>query len=130
LQAQKIRQIYEQRLSEGIKYIAIVGDLNDSPDSDALAPLLGPDSNLTDIGSLPQYASQGFIGTYGDCKPEHKIDYILCSPSLAKRVTYAGVNRLGLWGGKDGNLWPIMEELTQKNEAASDHAALYVDFDL
>lgn len=130
LQAQEIRRLYDQRIAEGIEYIAVMGDMNDYPASDPLQPLLAMGSTLTDIGSMPQYDAGGFTGTFGDCKSENKIDYILCSPALSKRVTAAGVNRRGLWGGKDGTLWPRMTELTRPNEAASDHAAIFVDIDL
>jgi endonuclease/exonuclease/phosphatase family metal-dependent hydrolase len=130
LQAQHIRRLYDQRLAAGFDYIAVVGDLNDSPDSAPLQCLLAMGSTLTDIGSMKQYVSDGFIGTFGNCGPDNKIDYILCSPALANRVTGAGVNRSGLWGDKHVALWPRMPQLTKESEAASDHAAIFVDLDL
>lgn len=130
LQADYIRRIFDERQVQGIDYIAIVGDLNDTPDSTALAPLLGPGSPLQDIGVMQQYSSGNFAGTFGNCGPENKIDYILCSPALAGRVVGAGVDRSGMWGGPDGNLWPRLPGVQRRSDAASDHAALYADFDL
>lgn len=35
-----------------------------------------------------------------------------------------------MWGGVQGALWPHFPELTTADEAASDHAALWVDLDV
>ena len=35
-QAQRVREIYEQRRADGFDLVAIVGDLNDHPESDAV----------------------------------------------------------------------------------------------
>jgi hypothetical protein len=32
-----------------------------------------------------------------------------------------------MWGGVNGTLWPRFDELTSADQAASDHAALWVD---
>jgi hypothetical protein len=32
-QAQWAREIYEKRIAEGVEYIALIGDLNDTPDT-------------------------------------------------------------------------------------------------
>ena len=40
-QAKRVREIYDQRRSEGVKFIVIAGDFNDTPTSDPLEPLLG-----------------------------------------------------------------------------------------
>lgn len=130
LQAEYIRRIYDERQMQGIDYIAIVGDLNDTPESTALAALLGPGSPLQDIGAMQQYSSGNFMGTFGNCAPENKIDYILCSPALAARVVSAGIDRSGMWGGPDGNLWPRLPGVQRHSDAASDHAALYAEIDL
>jgi hypothetical protein len=36
------------------------------------------------------------------------------------------MNRMGIWGGKHGTLFPHYPEMTREIHAASDHAALYV----
>lgn len=132
-QATYVRALYDKRLAEGFDLIAVAGDLNDTPQSAALQPLLGNGSSLTDISRMPRYESGGLNGTHGNCDDEHmgdKLDYILCSPALAERVTGAGIDRSGMWGRAEGNRWTRLEQLTRRNDAASDHAALYVDLDL
>lgn len=42
-QAQRIREIYDQRRTEGFELVAVIGDLNDTPDSDPMMPLLKAD---------------------------------------------------------------------------------------
>ncbi|HYZ58408.1 MAG TPA: hypothetical protein VE544_02030 [Nitrososphaeraceae archaeon] len=61
-QARRVREIYEGRVEEGHDFIAIVGDLNDSPDRDPLKPLLVEGSKLTDVPS-------GFAGTSSEGGP-------------------------------------------------------------
>jgi hypothetical protein len=50
------------------------------------------------------------------------------SPPLAARVTAGGIERRGVFGGTNGTLFPHLPEITKAIEAASDHAALFVDF--
>ena len=61
-QAQRARDIYDLRKSQGIKLIAIVGDFNDTPDSDPLKPLLANQSDLKDIFDHPKFQSDGHPG--------------------------------------------------------------------
>ena len=124
-QAERIRQIYEQRLKEGSKYIAIVGDFNDTPDSEALASLLT--DGLVDVMAHPKFKGDGRPGTYGNGTKSGKFDYILMSPELAARVVAGGIERRGVWGGKNGTLFPHFPEMQKPKDAASDHAALWVE---
>jgi endonuclease/exonuclease/phosphatase family metal-dependent hydrolase len=127
-QAQRARRIYEDRRTEGCELIAIVGDFNDPPDSDSLKPLLKNGSDLIDAMSHPKFAGDGRPGTYATGSKSGKIDYILLSPALAGRVTAGGIERRGVWGGEHGTLFPHLPEITRPVEAASDHAAVWVDF--
>jgi endonuclease/exonuclease/phosphatase family metal-dependent hydrolase len=129
-QAVRVREIYEEKLSQGIELIAIVGDLNDSPERDPLRPLIGDGSTLVDVTKDPHFVSDGRPGTYGDGTATDKIDYILMSPKLLPRVLGGGIERRGVWGGKNGTLFPHFPEIQTKINAASDHAALWVDLDL
>jgi endonuclease/exonuclease/phosphatase family metal-dependent hydrolase len=129
-QAQRVREIYEQRRQAGVTLIAIVGDLNDTPESDPLSPLLGGDSDLRDISRHPKFVSDGREGTYANGTATNKIDYLLLSPALFKTVKAGGVFRKGVWGGKKGTLFPHYPEMESPNHAASDHAALWADLDL
>jgi len=129
-QAKKVREIYNLRRQQGIGLIAVVGDFNDTPDSDPLQPLLAEGSDLQDIFIHPQFQSDGRPGTFGNGTKSNKIDYILLSPALFETVSKAGVWRKGVWGGKYGTLFPHYDEMTMPIHSASDHAAIWVDVDL
>jgi hypothetical protein len=45
-------------------------------------------------------------------------------------VIGGGVFRTGVWGGKNGTLWPIYNTMTRTIHAASDHAAVYADINI
>jgi endonuclease/exonuclease/phosphatase family metal-dependent hydrolase len=126
-QAKRAREIYDQRRSEGNDFIAIVGDFNDTPDSDPLKPLLGSGSDLKDIFEHPNFQGDGRPGTFANGTASNKIDFILLSPALFNRVTAGGIERRGVWGGVNGTLFPHFPEITQAVEAASDHAAIFAD---
>lgn len=130
-QAQRVAEIYKQRLKEGFEYIAIMGDFNDTPDKDPLSPLLGANSNLKDIMELQQFHDPvGRSGTYGSGTKSTKIDYILLSPKLVKLVEDAGIERQGIWAGVNGDIFPHFDEIKSAKDAASDHACLWVDLNL
>ena len=129
-QAERVKDIYEHRLNEGFHFIAIAGDLNDTPERDPLSPLLGSGTNLVDIMSHPKFIGDGREGTHGNGTKGGKLDYIIMSPQLAGRVLLGGIERRGVWGGKHGNLFPHFPEIKEPKDVASDHAALWVDFDL
>lgn len=129
-QSKRIREIYEARLSEGHEYIAIAGDFNDTPDSPALEPLLKDGSNLTDIMAHPNFSGDSRPGTYGNGTKDGKFDYILMSPALSAKVKNGGIERRGVWGGKNGTLFPHLPEIAKEINGASDHAALWVELDI
>lgn len=129
-QAKRVRDIYEAHLNHGIQFIAIVGDLNDTPDSDPLTPLLRDGSSLIDIMDHSKFKGDQRLGTYGNGTKSDKIDYILMSPKLSDKVKEGGIERHGVWGGKNGTLFPHYPEIKQEKDAASDHAALWVDLDI
>lgn len=129
-EAERVRQIYDTLITQGLTNIAVVGDFNDSPASDPLAPLLADGSTLRDISTHPTFVSDGRPGTYANGTASQKIDYILLSPALYGRVRGGAVFRDGVWGGTNGTLFPHLPEITNANQAASDHAAIYADLDL
>ena len=129
-QAQRIREIYTQRRQEGVPYIAIIGDFNDTSDSGPLAPLLQQGFDLGGVSEHPTHQGNGRAGTPGNGTGLSKLGFLPLSPALWATVQQAGVERRGVWGGKNGTLWPILPELTKVEEAASDHAALWVDLAL
>jgi hypothetical protein len=60
----------------------------------------------------------------------NKIDYILLSPELFAHTKAGGIFRMGVWGGKNGTLFPHYPEITKAIEAASDHAAIWAEIDI
>lgn len=129
-QAKRVREIYELRRSQGIDKIAVVGDFNDTPDSNPLQPLLSGGSDLRDISAHSQFQSDGRPGTFGNGAKSNKIDYILLSSALFERVVTGGIWRKGVWGGQNGTLFPHYDEITKLAQAASDHAAIWADINL
>ena len=114
----------------------VLGDLNDEPSSATLAPLLN--TTLKDVsnhGSFNDYefnAGNGNrgIGTYKLGNDIDKIDYLLVSPALFQRMTNGGIFRKGAWPGSRPKRWSVYPEMKRKLHAASDHHAIFADFDV
>ncbi|MFD2183265.1 endonuclease/exonuclease/phosphatase family protein [Rhodoplanes azumiensis] len=128
-QAARVREIYKALDPRGDAFVAVIGDFNDTPDSDPLSPLLHG-SKLKDAFMHPMFDDGGFPGTFGACSAGDKIDYLLLSPALFAKVTAGGVLRKGMWPGKRKKKWDVYETLQDKKDAASDHAAIWVDLDI
>jgi endonuclease/exonuclease/phosphatase family metal-dependent hydrolase len=128
-QAKRVREIYDKLVRE-FDFIAIVGDLNDTPNSKPLYPLLKNNSNLVDVMDHEKFVCDGRLGTHGNGNKTSKLDYILMSPELSKKVKQGGIERRGVWGGKNGDLFPHLPQIKSAKDAVSDHAALWVDLDI
>jgi endonuclease/exonuclease/phosphatase family metal-dependent hydrolase len=128
-QATRVAKLYNDLIAEGEANVVVLGDLNDTPDSDALSTLL-EDTDLKDIAEHQNFTSDGRPGTYKNGAKSQKIDYLLLSPALDAKVTGGSIFRMGVWGGKDGTLFPHYATITKEVEAASDHAAIYADISL
>jgi len=132
------RVIYERLRADGHDNIVVLGDLNDTPDSEPLQPLLA-NSDLRDVSEHELFDTGEFkgregtdergIGTYGLGNDGDKIDYLLLSPALFNRVTAAGLFRKGAWPGSRPPRWTIYPELTEKVHVASDHHVIWVEID-
>ncbi|MBI4665285.1 MAG: hypothetical protein HY751_02615 [Nitrospinae bacterium] len=103
---------------------------NEDIDSAPLKPLLHNGLDLTDVTSLPCFTGDGREGTHGNGTKSGKLDYILMSPELAALAKSAGVERRGVWGGKNGTLFEHFPEIKTEKDAASDHAALWVELNI
>jgi endonuclease/exonuclease/phosphatase family metal-dependent hydrolase len=126
-QAVRVAAIYRDLRAEGIEDVAVLGDLNDSPDSQPLAPLLAG-TDLTDVSEHRDFDPGERLGTYQGGNRAAKIDYILLSPALFGRVTGGGIFRRGVWHGpRTQNPWQLYETLTEEVHAASDHAAIWAE---
>jgi endonuclease/exonuclease/phosphatase family metal-dependent hydrolase len=128
-QARRVRQIVNARI-EAYPYLCVLGDLNETPDQPPLAPLLAESPKLIDIFDHPKFVGDGRPGTYANGTKSNKLDYILMSPQLADKVSACSIERRGVWGGTNGTLFPHLPEIESAKDAASDHAALWADFDL
>jgi endonuclease/exonuclease/phosphatase family metal-dependent hydrolase len=126
LQAEAVRRIYERLKAEGAGLVAVMGDLNDTPESEALAPILR-ETDLRDAATHPAFDDGGRPGTHGNCTAREKLDYMLLSPALFERVKGGGIWRRGVWGGKNGALWEVYPEMKSAYHAASDHAAVWCE---
>lgn len=127
-QARRVKEIYDELVSKH-KFVAIIGDLNDTPASAPLA-VLTQDPMLKDVSAHPDFDDGGRPGTFGNGTASNKIDYILLSPELFARTKAGGIFRMGVWGGKNGTLFPHYPEITKAVEAASDHAAIWAEIDI
>jgi endonuclease/exonuclease/phosphatase family metal-dependent hydrolase len=128
-QAAEVAKIYARLKSEGAEYVAVMGDLNDTPDSAPLAALL-QGTDLKDMSEHPSFMNDGHPGTYQNGTARDKIDYILMSPALYARMQQGGIWRRGVWGKNKKPLWDVYPEMETSYHAASDHAALWVDVDI
>lgn len=135
-QAEATAAHYARLRAEGFENVVVLGDLNDTPDSEELAPLL--DTDLRDVCDHPAFTEFEFranngergIGTHGLGNDDDKIDYLLLSPALFERVTRGGLLRKGVWPGSRPPRWDVYPELTRKVHAASDHHLIWADIAL
>ena len=123
-QADRVRDIVAQRLSQGFSRIVVAGDLNDTPASVSLAKLLGM-QELTDM--IKQFAnvidpSGKRLGTYETGKEQ--IDYLMLSAPLAAAARDAGIERRGYYAPRT---FKSFDTVTSSREQASDHHCVWVD---
>jgi endonuclease/exonuclease/phosphatase family metal-dependent hydrolase len=135
-QATRTAEIYNRLRADGQDNIVILGDLNDTPDSEPLQPLLA-NTDLRDVSELNLFDTGEFkgregtdergIGTFGLGNDGDKIDFLLLSPALFDRVTAAGLFRKGAWPGARPPRWTVYTELKEKVHVASDHHVIWVE---
>jgi endonuclease/exonuclease/phosphatase family metal-dependent hydrolase len=113
-QAQRVAKIYKSLVSRGEKNIVVLGDLNDTPTSVPLAPLI-QSTGLKDITEHPNFTSDGRSGTFRNGTANQKIDYLLLSPTLFAKVKGGSIFRTGVWGGKNGTLFPTTRRGRRKS---------------
>jgi endonuclease/exonuclease/phosphatase family metal-dependent hydrolase len=129
MQAAKVAEIYNRLKKEGDRNIVVLGDFNDTPDSAPLRSLL-KDTDLKDVSQHPAFDTGTYkgTGTFGPGTAAHKIDYLLLSPALFKRVTSCGLFRKGAWPGNGAKpRWEVYPELKREEHAASDHHLIWAE---
>lgn len=135
-QATRTAEIYQRLRDDGEDNVVVLGDLNDTPDSEPLQPLLAG-TDLKDVTLHPKFEVGEFnvpasnknegIGTFGLGNDNNKIDYLLLSPALFGRVGAAGLFRKGAWPGSKPERWETYPELKKKIHVASDHHVIWAE---
>ena len=135
-QSARTAEIYQALRNAGEANVVVLGDLNDTPDSAELAPLLAA-TDLKDVSLHPAFDAPAFdkakhpgIGTHGLGNDVNKIDYLLLSPALFAKITACGLFRKGAWPGKQPARWEVYPELQHDFQVASDHHVIWADLNL
>ena len=136
-QSKAVACYYNRLIEQGYNNVVVLGDLNDTPNSNELKPLL-QDTKLRDVSEHDNFTEFEFkvnndnrgIGTHGLGNDKDKIDYLLLSPALFELVTKGGIFRKGIWPGSRPRRWKIYPELIEKQHAASDHHLIWADIDI
>jgi endonuclease/exonuclease/phosphatase family metal-dependent hydrolase len=132
-QSKRTAEIYGELRAAGEDLVVVLGDFNDTTDSDELRPLLH-DTDLTDVSEFPCFDAPAFDkdrhpgkGTFGLGNDNDKIDFLMLSPALFDRVTAAGLFRKGAWPGSRPKRWEVFDELRSKVHVASDHHVIWAE---
>ena len=136
-QSTAVASFYNRLRGEEVDNIVVLGDLNDTSDSNELAPLF-QQTDLRDVSDHPEFKQIEFntqnghrgIGTLGLGNDDSKIDYLLLSPALFALVTDGGIFRKGAWPGSRPKRWATFPELTRKHHAASDHHLIWAEVNI
>lgn len=132
MQARHVAQILTTRYDLDRDWVVVVGDLNDEPASAPLQPLLSVNGlhNAFDLAGRP--ADDRWTYYYGLKKQRNAIDYLLVSEGLRSRFQAAGIERRGIAGQSriTGGAEREFDGITSWRNAASDHAAVWADFDI
>lgn len=124
-QADRVREILG-RFDLTTDFVVVAGDFNDAPTSQPLAGLLAT-PNLFDV-----LASNKLVGprwTYQDAKDQ--IDYLLVSKALNDKLQKVAIERRGIFSPDGfGGQFPPFPEVKDKTTQASDHAAVWAEFNV
>ena len=131
-QAAEVSRILQERYNLKKDLVLVVGDLNDEPDSDPISPLMSTPNllNVLDVAGIPE--SERWTYFYGTKKSFNSIDYMFMSKPMKKFFQGAGLERRGMYNLAkltDGKQKPF-KGIDNWRLAASDHAAVWADFDL
>jgi predicted extracellular nuclease len=120
-QADKVAEIVGNRATS--ERLIVLGDFNDTPNSAPLQGLLAV-NGLTNVieANVPNAADRW---TYHYKNQKSQIDYLLASSKL--NALEAGIERRGIFGVNGVQPFP---SVTANTNAASDHAAVWADFDI
>jgi endonuclease/exonuclease/phosphatase family metal-dependent hydrolase len=102
------------------EFLVVAGDLNDTPDSKPLKPLLSKQGLFNVNLKLPPADRFTFRST------KEQLDYLLVSKALKDKLTNVAIERRGIIGGK----FQHFPTVTSRRTEASDHGAVLADFQL
>ncbi len=130
LQANAVKDILKNRYNLKTDMVVVLGDFNDTPDSKPLKDLLAV-PNLFDVLQLKFGNDIEKTYTYF-FKKKLQIDFILVSKPLKDIFKDAGVERRGMFelDNLSGGAEKRFDTVTAASNAASDHAAVWADFNL
>ena len=125
LQAERVRELLS-RFDLTRDLVVVAGDLNDSPSSAPLKPLLTT-PGLYDVLKSPLH--KGPSWTYHDGRQQ--IDFLLVSEALFASLKSVGIERRGLFHKTNfGGKFPSFPEVADETTQASDHAAVWAEFEI
>lgn len=128
-QADRVAAILREEYDLTTDLVVVAGDLNDTPNSAPLRTLMST-PGLTDVLEL-HFPDPADRWTY-HYNSNQQIDYLLVSEPMREAFSEAGVERRGMAGvanHSNGEIQPF-PGVTNSRNAASDHAAVWADFDL
>jgi len=130
-QAERVRQILK-RYNLQKQWVIVVGDLNELPGSDSLKPLLSCPGLRNSFDKLPAGADRWTHRDDATPSKNDQIDYILVSEALWPRLQEVQIERRGIWAytKKVREKYPPLPTVTGDTNSASDHAAVWAEFDL
>jgi endonuclease/exonuclease/phosphatase family metal-dependent hydrolase len=129
-QAERVAEILNSDYDLNNDLVVVAGDLNDTADSDPLSPLMGV-AGLKDVLEI-QFPSQPAQRWTYHYTSNEQIDFMLVSKPLQDAFMEAGVERRGIYDLStfSGGTEHSFDTVTSKANQASDHGAVWADFDL
>src|SRR5262245_63454142 len=118
-QAQRVAAILAETFDLTQDFVVVAGDLNDTPDSDPLSPLLSVPGLHNIVAGLPP--NDQFTHIFGNEKSQ--LDYLLVSTPLKDKLDNVTIERRGMF-----KVPGHFQSVTSEANAASDHAAIVAQF--
>lgn len=130
-QAETVASIL-RRFDLHTQWVVVAGDFNELPKSDSLAPLLKLPGLRNSFEKLPNEADRWTHRDDAAPSKNDQIDYLLVSEGLWPHLRQVGIERRGIWSDtkKVRAKYPPLTTVTRDTSSASDHAAIWADFDL
>jgi endonuclease/exonuclease/phosphatase family metal-dependent hydrolase len=120
-QAARVAKILEEQFDLTQDLVVVAGDLNDTPASSPLSPLLLLSDLHNVVDTLP--ADGRFTHVFKNDK--NQIDYLLVSTPLRDALQSVTIERRGMFSFPDR-----FSSITRLSEEASDHAGVVAEFDV